>query len=267
VVVSQALHITLGMKKTLLPFSGAFLLALAATSAEPKAAVQKSEYPQTGKETGAATAVLYGTSLMLPAGDELTGKITGALFDVYLKENEIRATEADIAAFNRAQAQMQEASLKEWKNEVQRLEKELKATTLTEADRTAKQKELGMYKRFVSSETEDKAVEKANPAEVQKAESALAEKFIVAWKLNKSLFTRYGGRVIFQQAGPEPLDAYRDFLKEREKRGDFKLLSEDARVKFWNYFTNDKMHTFLGEKDGREAMAEPFWLKAAEAKH
>jgi hypothetical protein len=47
----------------------------------------------------------------------------------------------------------------------------------------------------------------------------IAQQFVKSWKINKALYAQYGGRVIFQQAGVEPLDAYRDFLKEQEKKG------------------------------------------------
>ena len=35
------------------------------------------------------------------------------------------------------------------------------------------------------------------------------------WKINKALYKTYGGRIIYQQLGPEPLDAYRQYFEER----------------------------------------------------
>ena len=35
----------------------------------------------------------------------------------------------------------------------------------------------------------------------------MARQFIVPWKIERELHRTYGGRVIFQQAGPEALDA------------------------------------------------------------
>ena len=35
---------------------------------------------------------------------------------------------------------------------------------------------------------------------------------IEQWKASQSLYKKYGGRVVFQQTGPEPLDAYHEYL-------------------------------------------------------
>ena len=43
------------------------------------------------------------------------------------------------------------------------------------------------------------------------------------WKSNRQLYREYGGRVIFQQFGPEPLDAYRRFLEEQQNAGAFEV--------------------------------------------
>ena len=42
-----------------------------------------------------------------------------------------------------------------------------------------------------------------------------ARAMIRQWKLNSAVYRRYGGRIIHQQLGPEPLDAYRKYLEER----------------------------------------------------
>lgn len=88
----------------------------------------------------------------------------------------------------------------------------------------------------------------------------MALHFVKTWKINKSLYERYGGRVIFQQAGPEPLDAYRSFLKEQEKKGAFQIVNKDYEAPFWKYFVTDSMHTFYSKDDGAKLMNTPWWL-------
>jgi len=73
----------------------------------------------------------------------------------------------------------------------------------------------------------------------------MAQHFVKTWKINKSLYEKYGGVFIFQQAGIEPLDAYRQFLKEQEKKKAFQILNKDYEASFWKYFVDDSMHTFL----------------------
>lgn len=87
-----------------------------------------------------------------------------------------------------------------------------------------------------------------------------AGRFVQSWKINKALYEKYGGRVIFQQAGAEPLDAYRDFLKEQEKKGAFQILDKNDEDGFWQYFTNDAMHRFYNEVEGARSVNTPWWM-------
>ena len=91
-------------------------------------------------------------------------------------------------------------------------------------------------------------------------EHEMARNFVQSWKVNQALFKEYKGRVIFQQAGPEPLDAYRDFLKEYEKKGAFRILDKTYEAGFWCYFTNEDMHVFYPEDEGAEIINTPWWM-------
>ena len=48
-------------------------------------------------------------------------------------------------------------------------------------------------------------------AEDKAARDEIAAAFIRQWKINRALYQQYGGRIVFQQGGPEPLDAYRKY--------------------------------------------------------
>jgi hypothetical protein len=88
----------------------------------------------------------------------------------------------------------------------------------------------------------------------------IAQQFVKSWKINKALYAQYGGRVIFQQAGVEPLDAYRDFLKEQEKKGAFQIIDKQYEPEFWRYFTNDAMHRFCDKNEGAKFINTPWWM-------
>jgi hypothetical protein len=85
--------------------------------------------------------------------------------------------------------------------------------------------------------------------------------FIRQWKINKALHEQYGGRIIFQQTGPEPLDAYRKFLEEAQARGDFEILDGGLEEAFWKYYRDDSIHSFFapGSKEEAQAFATPPW--------
>ena len=102
-------------------------------------------------------------------------------------------------------------------------------------------------------------------AQVTKMRRDMGRAMIRQWKLNRALYEQYGGRIIYQQLGPEPLDAYRRFLEEREAAGDFTLHDPAFKDTFWGYFTDEARHAFYASGSPEEAAAFkiPFWQGSA----
>lgn len=92
-----------------------------------------------------------------------------------------------------------------------------------------------------------------------------ARAIIRQWKVHRALYQRYGGRIIFQQFGPEPLDAYRQYLEERRSAGDFTIHDKAFEDAFWRYFNDDTMHSFYqpGSEEEAQALTTPWWARAA----
>ena len=102
---------------------------------------------------------------------------------------------------------------------------------------------------------------KNEPTAEDKELADIAKIWVEQWKLNKALYEKYGGRVIFQQAGLEPLDACRSWLKEEEKAGTFQIHDTMWRNALWEYY-KPEYHRFVNEPD-------PFktsWWNTPEAK-
>jgi hypothetical protein len=98
-------------------------------------------------------------------------------------------------------------------------------------------------------------------AEDQAARLEIADAFILHWKINRALYQKYGGRIGFQQGGPEPVDAYRQFLEERQAAGDFRIDNEALAAEFWRYYRDDSIHSFFepGSADEAKAFAVEPW--------
>ncbi len=96
---------------------------------------------------------------------------------------------------------------------------------------------------------------------------SMAQAVITHWKINRQLHQEFGGRIIFQQFGPEPLDAYRRFFKGKEAEGAFAIHDPALANKFWHYFTDDSIHTFYpsGSREEAEALHTPPWEKLDDA--
>ena len=92
-------------------------------------------------------------------------------------------------------------------------------------------------------------------AEFESIRRQIARSIIEHWKLGQALYKQYGGRIVYQQLGPEPLDAYRDFLQEQQEAGAFAIGVLEYEADFWDYFINDTLHDFMEEGSEDAAMA------------
>jgi hypothetical protein len=122
---------------------------------------------------------------------------------------------------------------------------------------------LEMMRRDMAAnglETEDASTPEEK-AEIEAMQRDMARDIIRQWKLNKALYDEYGGRIIYQQLGPEPLDAYSQFLRQREADGAFAIRDKALETSFWRYFTDDSMHDFMapGGADEAQAFTIPPW--------
>jgi hypothetical protein len=96
-------------------------------------------------------------------------------------------------------------------------------------------------------------------AELRDMREGMARSVIERWKLNQALFAEYGGRVIFQQFGPEPLDAYREYLEARQEAGDFSFMDPAFETAFWRYFRDESIHQFYAPEEAETVFATAPW--------
>ncbi|MFM1987169.1 MAG: hypothetical protein RJA99_126 [Pseudomonadota bacterium] len=95
--------------------------------------------------------------------------------------------------------------------------------------------------------------------EMQAEVRTLAERMVVRWKVNRALYRRYGGTVIFQQSDPlEPVGAMRRFLEEQEASGAFTIREADLRERFYRYFRRE--HRFVVPPDQVD-YERPWWRR------
>jgi heat shock protein HslJ len=111
--------------------------------------------------------------------------------------------------------------------------------------------------------TGENELTEAEAAQLEQMRRKTISSMIRQWKLNRALYRQYGGRIIFQQLGPEPLDAYRQFLEERRGASDFTIHQKAFEEKFWRYFTNDSIHDFYepGSEQEAQAFSTPPWKR------
>jgi len=172
----------------------------------------------------AAVALVYGEALEVTDPAFVQDAILTALFDRYAADNGLEATPAEVDAY------------------VENMKK-------------------GMEEMGLDAQDDLTPDEKAEVAAMRRD---MGNALIRNWKINKSLYEQYGGRIAYQQMGPEPIDAYRAFLEERQKAGDFSILNPELGEAFWSYFSDDARHDFMpaGSEDEANAFATPPWEDA-----
>jgi len=205
-------------------------------------------------------ATVLGTKITAKDKAKLSGLIFGALLDQYAKDNKIEPTEGELDAFLLKTEEKEKQNQIKFEQDREKLLEELKSSSLSDRERKQKETHLATIEKILKSQREMKEQTKGMEEQLRPMKRKMAQQFVRAWKINKALYEKYGGRIIFQQAGPEPLDAYRDFLKEREKQVAFQIFDAECAVSFWKYFTNDAMHTFYSGEDGAKFIRTPWWL-------
>jgi hypothetical protein len=192
--------------------------------------------------------------------DEMAYVIKQVLVRQYIEGNKLQATDAELAEFlQRKQLLMENNRIKldTRRDEIRQ--------TLTEGSLTAEARAQLQQERVALQEM-DKAMaqaeSRAGTAESDAAETLVAQSFIEQWKVNRALYHQYGGRVIYQQGGAEPLDAWQQFLRDAQQAGQFRILQQEMEPALWSYYTKDSIHRFYpdGAASREQAINTPWWM-------
>ncbi len=195
-----------------------------------------------------------------------------------LSKDRYTPTEDEIDRYMAFQEKADASRVKQTKEIIATIEQLLKTYQYTEVNRKRLEDSLAIHRR---SEEQSKRVEedirlrdedmrkrfgkesvKELYTRLKKGRREISEQWVASWKMNKALYENYGGRVIFQQAGIEPIDAYRAQLKDIREKGDLKIVKpeyEDVFAEFERYL--DMGHNFLDESDDKY-FDRPYWETA-----
>ncbi len=168
----------------------------------------------------------------------------------FIQERNFDVMPEELADYKEMWRVQRQKHLRETEARLEKIKNELASPNLSSEARTKLAEEQAMLERLLPM------LREANAAD---APDELARMFIVARKIERELHKTYGGRVIFQQAGPEALDARRLLFEMAEKRGDLKFDDPGVRYLFYYYYTNMK-HVVVDEN----VLAENFEARTPE---
>lgn len=233
------------------------LVLLSTSSASLQAqAIQIPGQAPTREQGDEFVAQVLGRKIMAYEREQLHSMIVVSLLEEYVKENKIYPTDEEILAFLVKDEQMQAESKVEWERDKKKLQQELASGSISAEDKAKKEADL----KSIEDRLKGPPVDPEGGVKMRTMLRDMAVQMVSRWKVNSSLYKKYGGRVVFQQGGPEPLDAYVAFLKEQESNGKFRFANEEDKKAFWSYFINQDKHQFLPQEEGTKLMTTPWWL-------
>jgi hypothetical protein len=239
-----------------------YICALLALALFPCSSLMAQEPDETYR-----TPVAQVLEMNIYTGDpiEMQRLIVTKLLEQYIEEQEVD-TEVSTPEAQALIVNMELAAVQQQKQRESRRREiilQLESTDQTDAQREQLMSELDSLYRLLENSGKKKpespeGLEPADPARIDRVKATIRQ-----WKINKALYQKYGGRIIYGQSGPVPLDAYREYLQEQEEQGKFAILNKEYEELFWNYFISDSLHTFYekGSRAGKEAFAAPRWVE------
>jgi len=183
----------------------------------------------------------------------------------FLKEMGMAPTQQDIDSYIAFLHRTEQADRKRRVEEREKLQQELKQPGLGDELRATATKTLSVLDEMDKYDAPPATAEARK--EQQESEQTVAAMMVLDWRFNQALYRKYGGRVVFQQAGLEPVDAHKAFMQELGASGAYKILDsayQDLFKESNEYF--DKEFEYADQTEIDKYFASPWWLHTAENK-
>ncbi|GEM_PF-5456031 len=202
----------------------------------------------------------------------LQAKIWQALMDSYCLAHACEPTEEELRMFNEGLEAIEATA---YTSEVMRRSREITEKEIQTRREALVKERAALAPKDVRAQEISKQLEVLDKAEQylqpeghrQVGKGAVAREFIRTWKFNKALYQQYGGIVIWQQVGLEPIGAYQAWLAEQERSDAFHIHDPQFRARFWKYWqlTSTAYHevvddAFLKEAGLKNPFEKPWWL-------
>jgi len=194
----------------------------------------------------------------------LKSRVWFSVLDDYARGRALEATEAEVISHVENGRRL--ASALSGENERRRaaIAVDLAAPDVEAGRRTALERELAALDVALAVDAARRAEleEPERRAARDRAARRVAREWVYKWKLDQALFHDFGGRIAFQQAGWEPVDAYRALFEKYEAAGQLVLPDPAWRPAVFGYFDHD--FVYLDEAHGRFYFEKPWWERSPE---
>jgi hypothetical protein len=162
--------------------------------------------------------------------DELRARIEQEISGDYLERNNLKATDQEIREVQEYQDRFRAQDRIRRQKELAELDKKLQNANLSPKEREQAEKNRS---RLIRSAARDKKVVEASSATTAAQWREIAGPWIEAWKINQSIYKRYGGAVDMTKFGPNPVGARKRLLEDYQKQGKIQIHDDNVRREFW----------------------------------
>ena len=187
---------------------------------------------------------------------EVTGRV--------LEERGLEPTAAEVEALVSFMAARRLGRLSEFRAQRDKLKRKLARSGLGPPQRKRLEEHLATVEKLIAHELEQRKWGQSIPdyAEIQRRSAERVARVTVhRWNVNKALYEKYGGRVIFQQAGYEPVDAYRALIGEVQERNAVEILDPSFPAPFADMIKYlDIPHQYMPKDEADRYFSKPWWL-------
>lgn len=157
---------------------------------------------------------------------ELLGRLLRALIDDYATAHAIEPTDADMAAYRDYVESLPAIRAMRAKKRLGQLHKQLGRADQTDEQRNRTVQEMKDIAAEDTAQYQASAARAGDPAAGEDDQEAIAQvrrarelSVVRRWQLNAALHREYGGRLIYQQLGAEPVDAYWTLIDNAARAG------------------------------------------------
>lgn len=244
------------------PVAIVFSKKVFATDLEPDEKYKQKMKTELSKEN-------YESLILNYSQERLRGVIWEALMQKFCQNKQCEPSQEEIDALTQF---FEAARVKPRKDRIAKKEvliKELESSNIDKEEKQRLTKELENLNRTLLLDS-DLAKLKASLTQeqslrAQEERSKMYARFIRVWKFSKLLHQQYGGDVILQKFGFEPIGAERKFLEECERDKTLQILDPMLRLKFWEYYQRDRSgfivdDDVLRDLNLKHPFDKPFWL-------
>jgi hypothetical protein len=207
-------------------------------------------------------ARLHGQAIIradAPTGEVLLGKVLRRLLDDFAKEKRIEVSRDELERYNTTFSERMELRREEWRRRLIALRRVVSDPDSGSIQKSDAEREIKTLDQLLTS-PERRRLSDAEERALEIARNETRTMLLRNFKINQALWAVYHGRAVFQQLGPEPLDAYRALLLEHQKKGSLSIRDQAIEKELWASLS-DERHSFLSEAATLDLMTTEWWLR------